>query len=84
MLTQILVGLLMVIVGFLMVWKPNWFVEMIGHQAWAEKVFGYGNDDTAVRMIGIIAIFLGFLTMTGLIGGLILWFFSPLFAFKNQ
>ncbi len=76
---KIIIGLIGVALGFLMVWKPRAFLEMIGEQAWAEKIFGYGHGTTAYQTIGIIIIFLSFMIMTGLIEGTVVWIFSPLF-----
>lgn len=74
---EIFVGVIGIIIGSLMVWKPRWFLDMVGEQAWAEKVFGAGHGTTAYQTIGIIIIFLSFLIMTGLVGSILGWFFSP-------
>ncbi|OQA36656.1 MAG: hypothetical protein BWY53_00381 [Parcubacteria group bacterium ADurb.Bin326] len=79
MLVAIIVGIITVIVGVAMVWKPRFFVDFIGHQEWAEKVFGVHEDETAFKVIGIIVILIGAFIMTGIINDLLMWFFAPTF-----
>lgn len=67
----------MVVGGFMMVWKPGKMVEFMGEQQWAEKFFGYGRSSTGYQVIGIVVIIVGFIVMTGSIGGIILWIFGP-------
>jgi len=76
-LTGFLVGLVGIILGFLMVWKPGVFLEFIGEQEWANKIIGEGHGETAYKVIGLIIIFLSFLIMFGLIQGIIIWIFGP-------
>ena len=78
MLVRIIAGLAIAVAGFFIVWKPGKMVEMIGEQQWAEKFFGYGRSSTGYQVIGIVAIIVGFLIMTGSIGGVLLWFFGPM------
>lgn len=77
----IIIGLIGIGLGFLMVWKPQWFLDLIGEQGWSEKIFGYGHGTTAYQVIGVILIFISFMLMTGLLGDLVLWFFGPLSRF---
>ncbi len=79
MLVAIIVGIITVIVGVAMVWKPRFFVDFVGHQEWAEKVFGVHEDETAFKVIGIIVILIGAFIMTGIITDLLMWFFAPTF-----
>ena len=84
MLIRIITGLIGCAVGFFMVWKPQIFLEMIGEQEWAEKVFGPGNGTTAYKTIGIIVIVVSFLVITGMFEGVIMWFFGPILKGYNQ
>ncbi|MFA6421961.1 MAG: hypothetical protein WCV92_00985 [Candidatus Buchananbacteria bacterium] len=77
MLVQIIIGLICLVVGFFFVWKPEKMVEFIGEQQWAEKFFGYGRSSTGYQVIGIVIIFVGFVIMTGLGGGMLRFFFGP-------
>ena len=81
--TNIIVGLVGIVLGFLMVWKPNWFLEMIGVQAWAEKVFGPGRSSAGYQVIGLIIIFVSFLIMTDMMKGIVIWFFAPLMGWNK-
>lgn len=72
---SIFVGLAGVIIGALMVWRPNIFLEMIGEQAWMNKMFS--SSISGYKLLGIIIIIISFLIMTGMIKGIILWFFAP-------
>ncbi|OGY44169.1 MAG: hypothetical protein A3B89_01935 [Candidatus Buchananbacteria bacterium RIFCSPHIGHO2_02_FULL_40_13] len=73
-------GLFGLVVGFLMVWKPTKFLEMIGEPGWSEKIFGSGRGQTAYQAIGIIVIIVSIIAMTGLIQGIILSILGPLFS----
>ena len=73
----IIIGLLTMVVGFFMVYRPRFFVDFIGHQAWVEKVFSVSDDELAYKIIGIIVIFIGALIMTGLVWDLVGWLLSP-------
>ena len=79
MLGRIIIGVIVIVVGFLMVWKAGKFAEAIGPQTWLEKVVGEGNTIGAYKLLGIIIIIVGCLVATNLIQGLLLWFFSPVF-----
>ncbi|MFA6594244.1 MAG: hypothetical protein WCT16_03205 [Candidatus Buchananbacteria bacterium] len=77
MLVRILIGVAVIIVGFFMVWKPRFFYDFMGHQMWAEKIFGIHEDELAYKVIGVIVMFVGALIATDLIYNLLAWFFSP-------
>lgn len=79
MLVTIIVGVVAVAIGVSMVWKPRFYVDFIGHQEWAEKIFGVHEDETAYKVIGIIIILLGTFIMTGIINDILFWFFAPTF-----
>jgi len=73
-------GLFGLIIGFLMVWKPGKFLEMVGEPGWSEKIFGYGRGQTAYQAIGVIVIIVSIMAMTGLIQGILLSILGPLFG----
>ncbi len=76
MFARILIGLLMVLVGFFMVKKPDKFFEFIGPIQFAEKMF-MGGSKSFYKILGIIIILIGFLVVTNLYAG----FFEGLFNF---
>jgi len=74
------IGLIIVVLGFLLVWKANPIVETFGHVPFAEKYLGAdGGTRLFWKLIGILSIILGFMYMFGLIEGIIWTIFSPLF-----
>jgi len=74
---RILIGAVVVVVGFLMVYRARYFLDFLGNQAWVEKIFAVDDQELAYKIIGIIVIIVGALIMTGLINDLLLWFFAP-------
>jgi len=74
---QIIIGLLVVGLGFLMVYKPRFFIDFMGHQDWIEKILQVYDDELAYKVMGIIIIFVGAFIMTGLIWDILGWALSP-------
>lgn len=71
-------GIIFIGVGFLMVWKSQWFVENFGNIEFAESKFSTsGGTSFFYKLIGIAAIVLSFLFMTGSLGAIILKIFKP-------
>lgn len=67
---KILLGLLIAAGGALLVIKTEWFLQNFGTIDWAEQKLGTnGGSRLAYKLIGIIAIFFGFLLISGLFGG---------------
>jgi len=63
---RIIVGLIMAVAGFLIVWKKDVVYRAVGRLPFGEKVFGGGGTRFLLKLIGILLIFVGFLVMTGL------------------
>ena len=62
---RILIGLLLIILGFLLVWKSNKVVNFGGKSDWAEKNLGTsGGTNLMYKLIGILVIFFGLLVVT--------------------
>ncbi len=77
---HIVVGLIMVAVGFLLVWKTEWLVENFGHVDWAEQHLGSdGGTRLFWKLIGILIILIGFGTLTGIFQDILVITLSPLF-----
>lgn len=66
MFTRILIGLVLVILGFIIVWKTRKFIEFFGTSAWAETKLGGGGTSLLYKGIGIVLIFIGFMWATNL------------------
>ena len=80
MLARIFWGLALIIIGFLAAWKTEWIVQSFGRWEWAEVNLGSdGGSRLAYKLIAILAIIVGMLTMTGLIRNVGLCMLRPFF-----
>ena len=68
MLLRIFIGLILVIAGFLIVWKTRKILEFVGTSTWAETKIGPGGTNLMYKFIGICIIFMGFMWATDLWG----------------
>ncbi len=66
MLARILLGLVIAGVGFLMAWRTQWFMDLIGPIDWAERNLGGGGTRTFYKLFGMTVILIGFLMVTNL------------------
>ncbi len=74
-------GFLISAVGILITLKSEWLYENMGAIPSAEQWLGSsGGSRLAYKLIGIMATFIGFFMVTGLLGKIILWVFLPLFS----
>jgi hypothetical protein len=80
MIMRILIGLLVSLGGFLMVYKTQFILDMVGYVDWAEKHLGQGGSRLFYKLLGTVIILIGFLVITNLydmvIGGFILGVFG--------
>jgi len=74
---RMIIGLLTVTAGFYMAWKPSFFLDAIGDQAWMEKIFGEGRQITGYQFLGVIIALLGLAIITGLHTAILYWIFGP-------
>ena len=75
-----LLWLLGVGLGFLIIWKSEWLYQNFGTVAWAEEHLGTeGGSRLFYKLFGLIIIFISFLGVRGLLGGMILGIFGGLF-----
>ena len=78
-----LIGLLAIVVGIFLVVKTEWFLESFGAIEWAEAHMGTsGGSRLMYKLIGLAFILIAMLGITGLLGGIILGIFGPLFGLK--
>jgi len=78
---HIVLGLIMVAVGFLLVWKTEWLVENFGHINWAEEHLGAdGGTRLFYKLLGILIILVGFGTLTGIFQDILTVTLTPLFS----
>ncbi len=77
---RIIISLIGIILGTLMVIKNEWFLSNIGKNAWAEQHLGAeGGSRLLYKLIGLAIIIVSVLLMTGMLEGIILGIFTPLF-----
>ena len=80
---HIIIGLIMMVVGFLIVVKSEWMLNNFGRIGFFDQHLGAeGGTRLGYKLIGIFVIFVGFLVFTNMIGGFLLWVFSPIFHFQ--
>ena len=78
---QVIIGIIGVIVGTMMVMKSEWLLSVFGRISWAEIHLGTsGGTRVFFKLLGILTIFVSLLVMTGLIEGVLLSIFEPLFG----
>ncbi len=63
---RILIGLVLVAIGFFFVWKTRKFMETFGRIEWADAKLGGGGTNLMYKFIGLILIFVGFMVATNL------------------
>jgi hypothetical protein len=75
LIVKIVIGLILVLIGFLLVWKSEWFLYNIGRIDWAEQKLS-GGTRIFYKLIGIGIIIIGFFIMTNLYQGILNAFVS--------
>lgn len=64
---SIFYGFLILISGFLIIWKSSWIVDNLGKSAWAEEKLGTsGGTVLLYKLIGLLIMIFGMLTVAGL------------------
>lgn len=58
MISRIIIGLMVIFLGFFMAWKTDWFYDIVGPIDFAEKFFSRGTH-TFLKLLGILIIFIG-------------------------
>ncbi len=76
-----LIGFIAIAVGVFMIVKTEWLVENFGGSAWAEAHLGTeGGTRLLYKLIGLAAIALSVMGMTGLLGEILIGTFGRLFG----
>ncbi len=76
---QIILGLLILIGGVFLVMKTEWLMSNFGRMAWFEEKLGTeGGSRLGYKLLGILAIFIGIIFMTGSGSSFVGWMLSPL------
>jgi hypothetical protein len=76
---RFIIGALMIVAGSLIIYKVEWMVENFGRiDFFEQKLATSGGTRLGYKLIALIAIFLGVLSVTGLINGFMAWALSPM------
>ena len=74
-------GIILPVVGFLLVWKTGKFYEWFGPLPFAEKyIHSEGGSRLMYKLIGTLLIFVGFLFLTNLHVGFVEWIAKTFFG----
>ncbi len=72
-------GVIIMFVGFIVVAKSEWLLNNFGYIEYFEQHLGTsGGSRLGYKLLGIFFLFIGFMTMTGMITGFMEWVVSPL------
>ena len=72
------VGIILIVIGFIIIWKSDWLMDNIGRIEWAEAHLGSdGGTRLFYKLIGVVIILLSFLLMSGRLGSGLKKVFNP-------
>lgn len=77
-----LLGILVIVAGALFVIKTEWLIENFGQSAWAEDKLGNGGSRLMYKLIGIAAVFISLMAMTGMLGEVVVSIFGGIFGLR--
>jgi len=84
LLNRIILGTVLIVVGYILVWQANWFLTNFGAIPSAEKFMRTeGGSRLFYKLIGIIFILVGSMHMTGLLEPFMVWVVTRLFGFAG-
>jgi len=76
------IGLIVMLVGLAIVVKTEAFMSAFGRIGFFEKFFGTeGGSRLGYNLIGLLAVFIGFLMVAGLIDAFLGWLLGPLLKY---
>lgn len=76
---HIVIGMLILAAGVFIVIKSEAMLNGFGRLEFFEKYLGTeGGSRLGYKIVGLLAIFIGFLVMTNMIGGFLQWILAPL------
>ncbi|MDD2680502.1 MAG: hypothetical protein PHE20_00180 [Patescibacteria group bacterium] len=74
-----ILGILIIAVGTFLVLKTEWFMDNFGRMAWFEDKLGSdGGSRLGYKLVGIVAIFIGIVLLSGNGSNFFTWMLSPL------
>ncbi len=76
---MIILGIIIIAVGAVLILKTEWFLQNFGRIAWFEDKLGTeGGSRLGYKILGVIAIFIGIVLMSGNGNSFFTWLLSPL------
>ena len=80
MIVRILIGLAVAVLGYFMVWKTTFFLDILGPIEWVDRNIGFGGTRLAYKLLGIFIIIIGFLVITNLYDMVVGGFIASIFG----
>jgi hypothetical protein len=81
---HVILGIVITVAGALMVMKTEWLINNFGRMAWFEEKLGSeGGTRLGYKLIGIVAIIIGIIVMTGSGPEFMNWLLSPLIRYSQ-
>jgi len=81
---EFLIGLIIMAVGLTLVANTEWYVSNFGRIGFFEQHLGTeGGSRLGYKLLGLFAIFIGIISMTGMIGGFMEWVTYPLTKYSR-
>lgn len=75
----IFTGLIMIVIGAVLIVKTEWFLNNFGRIAWFEEKLGTeGGSRFGYKLLGILFLIIGIITITGSGNSFMGWLVSPL------
>ena len=68
---RIILGLIVMVVGFLIVWKTEVVFSWFGVSEFAEKKLGTGGSRFFYKLIGVLVVFMGVFIATNIISSIL-------------
>lgn len=81
----ILIGLIILIIGTFIVIKSEVMLNAFGRIEFFERQLGVeGGSRLGYKLLGLLAIFIGMLIMTNMIGGFLEWVLAPILRYNKM
>lgn len=81
---HVILGIVITAGGVFMVMKTEWLINNFGRMAWFEEKLGSeGGTRLGYKLIGIVALFIGIVVMTGSGPEFMQWLLSPLIKYNQ-
>ncbi|MCF7795501.1 hypothetical protein K9M42_00180 [Patescibacteria group bacterium] len=78
-----IIGILMIVGGFFMVWKSLSLLKTFGRIDWAEEKWGPGASNLIYKLLGLMLIIVGILIFANLLGPSFMANFGKFFSSLN-